>query len=408
MRCLIRMIPILCLGAVLASLPGIAPAQGQFSPVISVDNKAITQFEIDQRIKLLEIFRTPGDLPKLARDGLIEDRLKMAEIERAGMRLTDQGLQTALDDFASRANLTLDQFQTVLAQNGVDQATLRDFVKVGVTWRDLVRNRFGNKVTVTDAEIDRAIADQGGNGTAIEVLLSEIIIPAPPAQAAGAMATATRISRLTSTAAFSAEARQVSALPSRTNGGRLDWVPLTNFPPPLRPILLALSEGQVTAPLPITNGVALFQLRGVREVSGAAPGIASIDYATFYIAGGRTEAGLRAAADVAARVDTCDDLYGVAKGLPPEQLERADVPFAQIPQDVATVLAGLDPGEYSTALTTADGQALRFVMLCKRTPATEAPIDRETVTNQLRGQKLTAYADILLTQLRAAATITGQ
>lgn len=408
MRCPIRLIPILfvCLG--LAASGTALRAQGQFSPVIMVDNMAITQFELDQRIRLLEAFRTPGDLPKLAREGLIEDRLKQAEIAREGMQLSDQGLQQAMSDFAGRANMPLDQFLAMLRQNGVDQATLRDFVKIGVTWRDLIRKRYGTSVTVSDSAVDRAVTALAGSGTTTQVLLSEIIIPAPPGQESQAMATADQISRLTSPAAFSDAARQVSALPSRDVGGRLDWVPITNYPAPLRPVLLALKTNEVTAPLPITNGVALFQLRGVREVAGRAPTYASIDYATFYIPGGRSAAGLQAAAEVALRAKTCDDLYGVAKGLPPERLDRVDLPPAQIPQDVAMELARLDANEYSTALTTPDGSALRFIMLCKRTPATDQPVDREAVANQLRGQQLSGEADILLARLRAAATITGQ
>ena len=182
------------------------------------------------------------------------------------------------------ANLSLDEFINVLNQNDVDQATLRDFVKVGVSWRDYVRSRFGNLTDVTEAEIDAAIGQSAVADAGIEVLLSEIIIAAPPPQAAAALATAQQISQLTSTAAFEDAARRVSALPSKTAGGRLDWLPISNYPAPLRPILLALAPGQVTAPLPITNGVALFQLRAVREAPVPAAPPATIDYAAYAVA----------------------------------------------------------------------------------------------------------------------------
>lgn len=402
-----RVLPLI--GAVMAlgvTLGSAGNAQNAFQPVITVNNSAITAFELEQRERLLTVFRTPGDLAKAAREGLIDDRLKEAEMSRAGLVLSEESLNLAMSDFAGRANLSLEQFTQVLAANGVEVETLRDFVKVGVSWRDFVRNRFGNRTEITDAEIDRAIAQAGAGGSELEVLLSEIIIPAPPPQAASAMATAQRISQLTSTAAFEAQARQVSALPSRASGGRLGWLPLSNYPPQLHSIILGLSPGEVTAPLPITNGVALFQLRAVREIAATQIAPTSVDYATFYLAGGRSEAGIRAAQTLASNVDTCDDLYGEARGQAASVLDRKSVAPSELPQDVALELARLDAGEVSYNLTSADGQTLMFLMLCGRENAAAEGTDRDTIRNQLLSQRLAGYADALLEDLRSAATIT--
>lgn len=404
-----RVFPLI--GAVMAlgvTLGSTGYAQNAFQPVITVNDSAITAFELAQRERLLSVFRTPGDLAKVARDGLIDDRLKAAEMSRSGLVLTEDSLNLAMSDFAGRANLSLEQFTQVLAGNGVEVETLRDFVKVGVSWRDFIRTRFGKRAVITEEEVNQAIAQAGGGGSQIEVLLSEIIIPAPPPQAASALATAQRISDLTSTAAFEAQARRVSVLPSRANGGRLGWLPLSNYPPQLHSLILGLSPGQVTAPLPIPNGVALFQLRAVREV--AAPNIApaAIDYATFYLAGGRSEEGISAAQSLASNVDTCDDLYGEARGQAASVLDRKSVAPSELPQDVALELARLDAGEYSYNLTTADGQTLMFLMLCGRENAAAEGTDREAVRNQLLSQRLAGYADALLEDLRSAATITNK
>jgi len=387
--------------------PNLVSAQGLFSPAITVNDSVVTNYEIDQRIKLLTLFRTPGNLPELAREQLIEDRLKAEEAKRAGLRLSEDAMAQAMEDFAGRANMSLDQFLVLLNQNGIDKETLADFVRIGVTWRDFVRLRYGNRVNITEADIDRALGNQAGGDAGIEVLLSEIIIPAPPPQAAQAMQTAQRISGLTSEAAFSAEARRVSALPSKANGGRLNWLPITNYPPALRGILLALGKGEVTAPLPITNGVALFQLRGVREVSQGQPDFAAIEYMTYLIAGAPEDT-LAKATSVAGRVDTCDDLYGEAKGQPEENLLRTSLPPADIPQNVAIALANLDAGEVNYSLTDATGTVRQFIMMCGRTPAIDAEVDREAIRTQLRGERLTGYADGLLADLKAAATIITQ
>ena len=382
-------------------VPGFAVAQSQFSPVITVNGAAITGFELDQRRKLLELFRTPGNLDELAVEQLIEDRLKAQELDRQGLRLTDEGLASAMEEFAGRANLTLEQFVTVLNQNDVDQAALRDFVLVGVSWRDYVRSRFGGQTNITEADIDAALGQAGAAAGGIEVLLSEIIIAAPPPQAAQALATAQQIATLTSTDAFEAAARRVSALPSKANGGRLDWLPISNYPAQLRPLILALAPGEVTAPIPITNGIALFQLRDLREAPVPAAPPASLDYAAYVLAGGAA-----AALELKNTIDTCDDLYAVAQGHPPEVLTRETLAPDQIAPDIALELAKLDADEVSTALRR--GENVLFVMLCSRTPAVEGEVDREAIAGQLRSQRLEGYASGLLADLKAAATIIYQ
>jgi peptidyl-prolyl cis-trans isomerase SurA len=377
----------------------------QFAPAITVNDSVVSEFEIDQRVIMLGTFRTPGNLEDTAREQLIEDRLKLAALNSAGLRITDEGLVGAMGEFATRANMDLDQFITMLGQSGVSEETFRDFVRVNVSWRDFIRTRFNDRAQVSEADIDLALG-QSDASSSIEVLLSEIIIPAPPESAEQANATADRIAQLTSTAAFEAEARRVSALPSKTRGGRLDWLPISNYPAGLRGLLLNLAPGEITAPLPITNGVALFQMRDVREVPRAAPEPAAIEYAAFYIAGGLSERGLAEARRIDARVDTCDDLYGVAQGLPEEQLDRDVLAPADIPTDVAMELAKLDAGEASYVLTRANGETLVFLMMCGRTPALGDGVDRETIRGQLRTQRLNTYADALLADLRAAATIT--
>ncbi|MBI1418291.1 MAG: peptidylprolyl isomerase [Limimaricola sp.] len=393
------------------AMPGLAAAQGMFSPVITVNNSAVTGYEIDQRVKLLKAFRTPGDLEKIARQQLVEERLKKQEMDRVGLRMTPDGLTRALNDFAQRGNVTLDQLYAQLQTAGVDRQALRDFVSIGASWRDYVGSRFRNRVVVTETDIDRAIAQMGSSPTALQVLMNEIIIAAPadnPDMANRAMAAAEQISKMTTTAEFEAAARQVSALPSRDQGGRMDWVPVSNYPAPIQAILLGLKPGEVTPPLNITNGVALFQMRAKREVAQTMAAPASIDYAIFTIPGGNTPQTQAEAAALRARVQVCDDLYGEARGLPADRLTRNDVAPAQIPRDVALELAHLDDNEVSTALTTADDQSLMFLMLCKRTPATAQPIDRDTVKNQLIGQQLAGFSDQMVAQLRAAAVITGE
>lgn len=398
----------LTLAAALA-WPAISAAQSQFRTVVTVDNAAITAFEINQRLLFLRAIRTPGVDRDFVREQLIEDRLKLAAARRAGLDLTDEGLERSMTDFAGRANLTLDEFLRSLRAQGVERETVREFVRVGVVWRELIRSRFGNRATISETEIDRALGSSGQNSS-IRVLLNEIILPARPqrGEAVEAARTAERLQRITSISAFQAEAREVSAAPSRNRSGRLDWLNLSELPPALAPILLGLRPGEVTPPLQLENAILLFQLRAIEEVGVSTPAPAAIDYAALYLPGGRSERTLREAARIEERVDTCDDLYGVAQRMPREALERGSKAPAEIPDDVAIELAKLDAGEVSTALTRANGDTLVFLMLCARVPALDAADNREAVRAQLRSQRLSGYADGYLAELRAQAVVREQ
>lgn len=382
-------------------------AQGLFSPAVIVNDDVITGYELDQREKLLRALRTPGNLTDLAQEQLIEERLKVRLTRQTGIALTEEGAAAGMSEFAGRANLTLDQFLEVLAQSGVERETLRDLVVNGLTWREYIRSRYGNRAQITDAEIDRAVSTTGGR-SGIRVLVSEIIMDARPQVAAAAQARAERISQLRSADAFSAQARQVSLLPTKNRGGRLEWMPLSELPPSLQPLLLGLAPGEVTPPLPIPNAIALFQLRAIEETGVVAPEYSAIEYAAYYMPGGRSEQTLRDADRLRDRVDTCDDLYGVNRGQPDEQLQRDALPPADIPQDVAFELSKLDPGEISTVLTRFNGETLVFLMLCGRTPllGDGGEVNREAVRNQLRSRRLNGYAVSLLAELRADARIT--
>lgn len=402
--CLPRLFKSLALVAALGigALP--ATAQNLFAPVAQVNNTVVTEYEVQQRLRFLQLLNAPDATREAVIEALIDDRLRTAATNAAGLEITEEGMREGMAEFATRANLSAEEFITALAQNGVERETFRDFIANTLTWRELIRARYVRNVSITERDIDAQLG-AGSAGSSIRVLVSEIIIPAPPQNAANVNALAERIAQSRTPAEFSNFARQYSATASRGAGGRLPWQNVEDLPPALRGLILGLSPGEVTAPLSIPNAVALFQLRDIQETGKPAQRYASIEYAAYYIPGGRSEATLAQAAQLKNRVDTCDDLYGVAKGQPEDVLDRETKAPAELPNDFAIELSKLDTGEVSTTLTRNNGQTLVFLMMCKRVAEENAEVDRDAVRNALRQEQLQGYSNQLIAQLRADARI---
>lgn len=380
----------LCL-AVAGAAP--APAQSLFAPVVRVNDSLITEWEVDQRARFLELFRTPGDLRQIAVDRLIEERLQRQAAAAAGIVPSEEAVAAGMAEFAARVELTTEEFLLAIGQAGVSAEAFRDFVIAGIVWRDLVRRRFADAVRPTPEAIDQRLIETGAAG-GTRLLLTEILLPAEdPATAAASRARAGELARLADAGAFAEAARRFSRAPSRTRGGELDWLALDQLPEAVRPAVANLRPGQTSRPVDLGASIGVFHLRDREAIAATPPGALRINYAT--VAAGSPEA----AAALAARADRCDDLYGLA---PAGAVTRDVVPEPQLPTAFRARLATLDPGE-SVVLPEGSGTLL---MLCARTLDTEAALNRGAVAEELALAGLARRADRLLAELRAAATIT--
>lgn len=410
---------------------GAARAQADlFTPAVFVNDRVITRYEVDQNRKFLTVLRQAGNIEELAVERLIEDALRRDAAQAAGITVTPEEVEAGMAEFAARGNLTTEEFLAVIGQNGIAPETFRAFVEAGLLWRQVIGTRFGPRAQVTDDEVDRAFV-LASRRSGVQVLISEIVLRAdsPEAQAEADRVAQRLAGQFMSEGAFAAEARARSVSPSRDAGGRLDWLPLGNLPAPIAAQVLGLPPGQVSQPFPVTNAVVLFYLRDLRETGTPEANVLAIDWAEFSVAS--ADEGRRVKDDV----DTCDDLYGQALGLPEDRLLRETRPPAEVPDDVMLELARLDDNE-GTAGFSRGGRPI-FLMLCARSyeppgaePAPEAPAaegeteataeapggeaaqpagpTREQVRAQLVSQRLTSYADGYLAELRADATIRYQ
>ena len=384
-------------------------AQGLFSPVITVNDDVITKYELDQRVSMLEALGARGDLREQAIDGLIADRVRTAEAGSFGLVATEAQTLQALEEFAARNNQSVEGVLGVLAARGVTRETLRDFVTANFIWQSLIRQRFAGSTSVSEAEVDAALAATG-ESTNLRVLVSEIVLPLIEGQEQEIRKLADDIAKLRSQDEFSSAARQFSVAASRADGGQLDWLSLSNLPPALRPVLLPLAIGEVSQPLELPNAVALFQMRGLSEAAPTSGSVSSIEYGLVSVAATDGTPELAALSAIADRALRCDDLYGLSQGITGAQVAiRTQLPN-DLPRRESLWLARLDAGETLVDTTTDDQGATvaNLVMLCSRTSAANRDASRDEVRLRLLNEKLNARADSLTESLKATARITYQ
>ncbi len=387
------------LAFILSFLPSSASAQGRFSPAIQVGEQIITDFELEQRVRFLTLLRAPGDVAALAREQLITAAIQQGAAASLGVTMNEEALEASLTEFAGRANLTVEQFFAILEQNGIGADTFRDFVGTNLLWRDYIRARFGGEArNVPLPSVARTLTRTGTEG-GVRVLYSEIVLPAgTPATRNASMARARELATLSTEEEFSAAARLFSIAGSRGEGGALNWRALESLPENIAGAIGRLAPGNISRPVELDGAIGLYLLRDRERIPPGTPETLNVDYALFL-----TESDATAAQRIINRIDVCDDLYGIAKGLPEERLIRESLPFNSLPADVRRVVPLLDVGN-TAVLNRPSGAAV--LILCGRTIDSKSTIDLDLVGTRVLNEKLSGIAAHHLSELRAATFIT--
>lgn len=252
--------------ALVVALAGPLVAASPFDPVRTVNGRVITEYDVSERMKLLDALGADENLRTLAVEQLTEDRLKVAEAEALGIELPEGAIVGGLEQFAAQRGLTLDQVLETLDEAGIDPAAMDDFVEAGLLWSELIGVRFREKSIPTDEEVARALKE-AENATVPVYQLAEIALPfAERGEEETEVFARQLYEELRRGFDFEVAARRFSRAPSAQNGGLVDPIPQANLPPPLRAELESLSPGDVSEPIAISGGIAILKLVSIRDV----------------------------------------------------------------------------------------------------------------------------------------------
>jgi len=405
--------PLAVLAVALAGLVFTLPAQAQspFAAALYVNDSAVTNYEIGQYARFLEFLGVGGsDARAEARERLIEDRLRLQEARRLGIRVTPTEILAGMSEFAARAELTRDEMIDRLAQAGVDRITFEEFIRAGVLWRELVNQRNRGEIRITPSQIERA-QSVAAVRPVTEVLLSEIFLPSDPEFAEAVQQLIPQILAINSMEEFANAARQISAAPTAPQGGRIDrWIELPSLPEPIAIGVSAAPVGGIIGPIEVPGAFAIFQLRGRRDTRDVPAGDIEVEYRRVGLPGGRSEANLQRVAAIRATTDSCSDLGRVVGLIAPELPEGAVATLTQrqnaLSTGVATELGRLNPGQISANLV--ESNELVVHMLCARRVVPDPRPARGEIEMSLYNRALEGISEIYLQTLRSEADIRTQ
>ena len=351
-RSLIFSLIFLCLFAFSESK---AQANFLLAAKIQVNNSVITQFELDQRAKFLGVLKFADNHSELAQTQLIEERLKQSEAQKLNISASDAEIEDALTRFASRANLTVKEFNKELKRIEIYPDTFRSYVETEVIWQKLVNKKFGAQSSVSNLQLQRAKSISKFEDT-IQVLLTEIIIPFSTDDRSEKENLANLLKQIKSTEEFSNAAQKYSKAPTATVDGRVKWQNFDRLPGIIKPLILGLSPGQVTEPIMLTKAIALFQLRDIREIKTDRTQLELLDFI-------KVKSDLKYLSFVQDNFHNCSDLEAIIGGQTEVTLTRKKLLSDEIPNTLVPVLDNLDQNE--SEIIVADGQS-QLVIMCER------------------------------------------
>lgn len=204
---------------------------------------------------------------------LIMESLQIQMGARAGVRIDDATLTQSLAAIAQQNGMTLEQFQDVLAADGINYREFRDDVRREMIIQRVQRARVNNRVHITEEEIQAFLDSPVGRDVlSDEFRVGHILLLVPdnvaPADVAAAEAEAEEIRReLVAGADFRQMAITRSAGSRALEGGDLGWRKAGALPSLFADVVIELEPGETPPPMRSGRGFHIIQLLERRGVS---------------------------------------------------------------------------------------------------------------------------------------------
>jgi peptidyl-prolyl cis-trans isomerase SurA len=250
--------------------------------VAVVNDGVVLQSELDAQTREIEVrlhaqrVALPPEavLRQQVLERLVQEEIQQQHADKAGIKVSDEQVNAAMQDIAQRQNLTLEQLPEKLAADGIDYAQYRVELKREIARQILRQRDVVQRIVVTPRELDQYLERQKKTASATnEYNVSHILIAvaqdASPAQLAQSSKLAHDVDdRAHNGEDFGALAVTYSQSESALEGGSIGWRKGTELPTFLADVIARMKPGEVSDVLQTPSGFHIVKLLDQRAVGG--------------------------------------------------------------------------------------------------------------------------------------------
>lgn len=413
-----------CLALLAGCLAGglVPPAQAQDQLRIAavVNDDIISELDVYMRLRMAMLSAQLEDseetrrrlLPQVLRN-LIDDRLKLQEAKRTGVRINPADVERRIDRLAERNNMSRADLEAFLKGNGVLVDAIADQITAELSWARLVQRTLRPRITITDQEIDeerqRMKATQGQ--TEYKMYQIFLAVDAPDQESAVRDSAERLVEQLRTGVDFQSLAQQFSQDEGALKGGNWGWMRLDQMEPAVAKEIQFVPAGQLVGPVRGTGGYYIAVARETRVAgSGDSTGAGSVTVKQILwslppnAAESEVNRAISQANTMAGKIESCDQMSDVAEeATPGVYRELGSVPVNDLPPEVQTVAINQPIDVPSNPVRTDKGVGLYLV--CARQGSDENSQSRTAIADRLGQQRLEILARGYLSDLRRAAVI---
>jgi len=148
---------IIIISLFLSPFTSIAQSTNTFNVAVEVNDQIITNYEISQRMKMLETFGAKSVSKKEVINSLINERLFTYSAIELEALPDNSEIDKGLDDFAKRGNLNKKDLLAYLASRNVSEETIIAYITAGLTQRKVIQKKFVNNIIISQGDVESAI-----------------------------------------------------------------------------------------------------------------------------------------------------------------------------------------------------------------------------------------------------------